>query len=66
MLYVDRDPSHNLKNSDVLVNIYSKLVHLPTTKKKELTDLISGYGCLFSDVPTQTSIPRVVDLEDVK
>lgn len=66
MLYVDRDPSHKLKNSEVLSNLNSKRVHLPTAEKDALTAFISEYECLFSDVPTAYHDVDVGDTKPIK
>lgn len=55
-LYVDINPPHKLNNSEMLANFDSKLGHLPDTEKKELATLISDYECLYSNVPSQTTI----------
>lgn len=45
--YVDQDTSHKLKKSEVLTDHNSKLVHLPITKKDDLTALILEYELLI-------------------
>lgn len=66
VLYVDRDPSHKLKNSEVLSNLNSKRVHLPTAKKDALTVLTSEYECLFSNVPMASHDVDVRDTKPIK
>ena len=43
-----------LSNSDVLRDLDSKLSHLSSMQRQNLTDLLQEFKHLFSDVPTRT------------
>ena len=45
-----------LQNSDVLMNLDSKLAHLHSYQRDELKLLLSNYAHLFPDNPTRTSM----------
>lgn len=41
------------------------MAHLPELKRRELSELVQKYPCLFSDVPSQTIwIEHDIDVED--
>lgn len=54
-----------LSNSDVLRDLDSKLSHLSSTQRQDLTDLLQEFMHLFPDVPTRTEqIYHDVDVGD--
>lgn len=55
-LYVNQDPSHKFKNSELLSDLDCKLAHLPSIKRNEIAALISEYECLLSNVPSQSTM----------
>ena len=61
------EPSAHLINSDILSDLDSKLKHLGSDHKDQLSDLIHEYSGIFGDVPTQTTIAfHDVDVDDAK
>ena len=51
---VGRSP--RLKNSEVLLNLEQKLIHLPAQEQKVLRELLREFAILFPDIPGQTTI----------
>ena len=45
-----------LKNSEVLMDLDAMLSHLSTDQKSQITDVITEYGVIFSDVPGRTDL----------
>lgn len=56
--YEIKDFEHQvrLNNSDILVNLNSKLVHLDSDKRDEIKTLIFSFQNLFPDVPSKTNV----------
>ena len=51
-----QDPCVKLKNSDVLVHIDDKLIHLTETQRDDVKGVLDEYPQLFSDVPSRTDV----------
>jgi transposase InsO family protein len=62
----NKDPnSAKLENSQILKNLDQKLLHLCTTQREQLKELINENKTLFPDVPTRTNkIFHDVDIGD--
>jgi len=57
---VGRSP--RLKNSEVLLNLEPKLIHLPVQEQKVLRELLREFAALFPDIPGKTTV-AVHDVE---
>jgi len=57
---VGRSP--RLKNSEVLLNLEPKLIHLPIQEQKVLRELLREFAVLFPDIPGKTTV-AVHDVE---
>ena len=57
---VGRSP--RLKNSEVLLNLEPKLIHLPVQEQKVLRELLREFAVLFPDIPGKTTV-AVHDVE---
>ena len=54
-----------LQNSQILINLCTKLSHLPLVQRKELVEVINQYKEVFPDVPNKTNlIEHDVDVGD--
>ena len=51
---VERSP--RLKNSEVLLNLEQKLIHLPAQEQKVLRELLREFAILFPDIPGRTPL----------
>jgi len=51
---VGRSP--RLKNSEVLLNLGQKLIHLPVQEQKVLRELLKEFAVLFPDVPGRSIV----------
>lgn len=45
-----------LKNTELLSDLSNFLSHLPDDHRGDVENLISGFPCLFGDIPSQTSV----------
>lgn len=56
VFFLEKKSTGDLKNSEILLNLSSRLSYLTEKERSDVTELVMSFPSLFLDVPGRTSV----------